>query len=58
MQARVERFLLVSLFRVLEEKDMHAPVQTWMKNWLTSQPGENKLVIYHRIQQWLGVEKT
>lgn len=58
MQARVERFLLISLFRVHEEKDMHAPVQTWMKNKLTAQPGENKPVIYHRIQQWLSVEKT
>lgn len=56
MQARVERFLLISLFRVLEEKDMH--VQTWMKYWLSSQPGENKPVIYYRIQQWLGVEMT
>jgi len=31
-QMGVERFLLISLFKVDEEKDMHAPVHTQMKN--------------------------
>ena len=32
MHAGVERFLFISLFKVHEEKDMHVPVHTQMKN--------------------------